>query len=777
MSDSSPVPLRAAVVAVQLPGVDDQAFAASLAELRRLGRTLGVDVVATVTQRRKTLHPAALLGSGKLAELQALAGRTAAEIAGEEDDDGAVEASADDDDDTDASEDDAGTFDDGPPGAAIQAVLVDHDISPSQARNLEKATGVEVLDRTAVILEIFRRHARSRAAKAQVEIVRLQYMVPRLRESGKGKDRQRGGIGGKGAGESSLELDRRKIRDRIAELTRELEALAVEQQTQRARRRDMSRVALVGYTNAGKSTLMRALTGSEVYVADRLFATLDTTVRPLVPATRPRVLLSDTVGFIDKLPHGLVNSFKSTLDEALEAGLLCQVVDASDPELRAPAGGDDRGAGRDRRRRRAAAAAVQQDRSGRQPRGRGDVPARAAGPLARRGRAFGAPPGRRRPTARPAGRLLQSRSGRGGGARPLPSPADARRDLRRLRGPCGELRRRGRHLPRPRPPRDARAAQGGGMSESDSSKVDSDSSDEVVRCVLEGLPVRIVAATTTAAVREAVRRHQAGPAATLALARGLSAGLLLATLTKDDERVTLQILGDGPLGGVTVDATAAGTVRAYVKHPSGGLKPLGGGRPSLAAAVGRTGLVNVIRDVGLGEPFSGQIAPRHRRDRRGRRGLSGKERTGGERARMRHALRARTARSTSPPASSSRRSPAARAPPWWRRPARFIAGGEFLRALAGARRDGEGVVAAVLGDRLGKVQVLDRRPVRFDCPCSRARAGTSLALLGESELAAMILDDGKAEVTCNFCRARYEFDEAELEILRRETAKPTGPPS
>jgi len=128
-----------------------------------------------------------------------------------------------------------------------------------------------------------------------------------------------------------MELDRRKIRDRIAELTRELDALSEEQRTQRARRSDMSRVALVGYTNAGKSTLMRALTGSEVYVADKLFATLDTTVRPLVPETRPRVLVSDTVGFIDKLPHGLVASFKSTLDEALEAGLLAQVVDASDP--------------------------------------------------------------------------------------------------------------------------------------------------------------------------------------------------------------------------------------------------------------------------------------------------------------------------------------------------------------------------------------------------------------------------------------------------------------
>src|SRR3954471_20508439 len=134
--------------------------------------------------------------------------------------------------------------------------------------------------------------------------------------------------------------------------------------------------------------------------------------------------------------------------------------------------------------------------------------------------------------------------------------------------------------------------------------------DEVVRCVLEDLPVRIVAATTTAAVREAARRHEAGPAATLALARGLTAGLLLATLTKDDERVTLQILGDGPLGGVTVDATSAGTARAYVKHPGGGLKPPVGGRPRLAAAIGRTGLVNVIRDVGFREPFSGQIALR-----------------------------------------------------------------------------------------------------------------------------------------------------------------------
>ena len=338
-------PPRAALVAVQLPDVDAAAFASSVAELGRLARTLGLEVVATVTQRRTALHAATVVGRGKLATLEALAGRPAGAASADgaasrdgddSDGDDSVEGAADEGgesprDVADAGDDELTSGTDGETAGRIEIVLVDHDITPSQARNLEKATGLEVLDRTAVILEIFRRHARSRVAKAQVEIVRLQYLVPRLRESGKGRDRQRGGIGGKGAGESSLELDRRKIRDRIAELSRELEALAEEQSTQRARRRDMSRVALVGYTNAGKSTLMRALTGSTVYVADKLFATLDTTVRTLMPESRPRVLVSDTVGFIDKLPHGLVASFKSTLDEALEAGLLAHVVDASDP--------------------------------------------------------------------------------------------------------------------------------------------------------------------------------------------------------------------------------------------------------------------------------------------------------------------------------------------------------------------------------------------------------------------------------------------------------------
>jgi GTP-binding protein HflX len=281
---------RAVLAAVHQTDMDEAEFTESLAELRRLAKTLGLTVTATCTQRRPAFDPGTYLGSGKLQELKELVAAGAADT-----------------------------------------VLVDHEITPSQARNLEKAAGVVVMDRTAVILEIFHRHASSRAARAQVEIVRLQYMAPRLREHGAGRDRQRGGVGGKGAGESHLELDRRKIRDRIAELTAELASLEQERRTQRARRRDLARVALVGYTNAGKSTLMRALTGSEVYVADKLFATLETTVRTLVPETRPRILVSDTVGFIKKLPHGLVASFKSTLAEALEASLLAHVVDASDP--------------------------------------------------------------------------------------------------------------------------------------------------------------------------------------------------------------------------------------------------------------------------------------------------------------------------------------------------------------------------------------------------------------------------------------------------------------
>lgn len=197
---------------------------------------------------------------------------------------------------------------------------------------MESATGAKVLDRTGVIIEIFSRHARTRAARLQVEIARLRYLAPRIRATAGDDDRQGGG--GKGAGESSIELDRRKIRDRLKELKMDMGSIGQEHLTRRARREQEACVALVGYTNAGKSSLMRVMTGSDVYIADKLFATLDTTVRAVQPETRPKILLSDTVGFIKKLPHDLVASFKSTLDEALNASLLLFVVDSSDASFR-----------------------------------------------------------------------------------------------------------------------------------------------------------------------------------------------------------------------------------------------------------------------------------------------------------------------------------------------------------------------------------------------------------------------------------------------------------
>ena len=301
------------VAAVQLPGVSDDEFAASLAELRELAKTLGYTVTHSFTQKRAAFDAAAYLGVGKRQEIRDFVSAASEEGTGTR---AAPTAAAD--------------------GERIDVVFVDHEISPSQARNLENELGREVMDRTMVILEIFHRNARSRAARAQVEIARLGYMAPRLRERAKlagPQGRQRSGTGGRGAGESHTEMDKRKIRDRIAELQQEIAALDAERKTQRARRherQELLRVALVGYTNAGKSTLMHALTGSDVLVANKLFATLDTTVRTLHPASVPRVLVSDTVGFIKNLPHGLVASFTSTLDEALDAALLLHVIDAGD---------------------------------------------------------------------------------------------------------------------------------------------------------------------------------------------------------------------------------------------------------------------------------------------------------------------------------------------------------------------------------------------------------------------------------------------------------------
>ena len=308
----------AIAAAVQLPGVSDAEFEASLAELRELAKTLGFKVTRTFVQKRTSFDRAAYLGVGKRAEIRRFVNNIA-------------------DDEFEYALDEAGIDADTPVSAEpIDVIFVDHEITPSQARNLEKEVGCEVMDRTMVILEIFHRNARSPAARAQVEIARIGYMAPRLREAAKlagPQGRQRSGTGGRGAGESHTELDKRKLRDRISELQKEILALELERKTQRARRlanESLASVALVGYTNAGKSTLMRALTGSEVLVADKLFATLDTTVRSLYPESIPRVLVSDTVGFIKNLPHGLVASFKSTLEEALDAALLLHVIDASD---------------------------------------------------------------------------------------------------------------------------------------------------------------------------------------------------------------------------------------------------------------------------------------------------------------------------------------------------------------------------------------------------------------------------------------------------------------
>jgi len=325
METALPTPL-AVLVGIQTPDVDDAAHAASLEELGRLVKTLGYEVVGSVSQRREGTGAAMLLGSGKLAELAAMTGGTG--VVGSMAPPPKTKArlrfeSVDDTPDAPEPEPDA--------PRKPEFVIVDHELSPSQIRNLERATGAEVLDRTGVIVEIFHRHANTREAKLQVEMARLKYVAPRLRESTSGGGRQQG----PGAGETALALDRRKIRDRLAELRDQLAAVQRDSDQRRAARRDQLRVALVGYTNAGKSSLMRALTGSQVLVEDKLFATLDTTVRTLLPETRPRVLVSDTVGFIKQLPHDLVASFRSTLAEALEASLLLFVVDASDPTYEA----------------------------------------------------------------------------------------------------------------------------------------------------------------------------------------------------------------------------------------------------------------------------------------------------------------------------------------------------------------------------------------------------------------------------------------------------------
>ncbi len=264
-----------------------------LAEFDALARSAGAIPVATVTGSRRVPEPRYFVGSGKAAEIR----------------DCAAEANA-------------------------EVVLVDHELSPSQERNLERLVGRRVLDRTGLILDIFAGRARSAEGKLEVELAQLRHLSTRLVRGWTHLERQKGGIGLRGPGETQLETDRRLIGKRIRTLAAKLEKLARQRDTGRQVRKrvPVPGVALIGYTNAGKSTLFRALTGADAYVADQLFATLDPTVRRLRLPHTPDIVVADTVGFVRDLPHELVAAFRSTLMEAREADLLLHVVDAADPE-------------------------------------------------------------------------------------------------------------------------------------------------------------------------------------------------------------------------------------------------------------------------------------------------------------------------------------------------------------------------------------------------------------------------------------------------------------
>ncbi|MGH7726608.1 MAG: GTPase HflX [Candidatus Eiseniibacteriota bacterium] len=266
----------------------------SLDELSRLAETAGGVIVGELIQKRGTPSPGTLLSKGKLEELKGLAVHTSADT-----------------------------------------IVCDEDLTPAQVRNLEKMLDRKVVDRSEVILSIFARHARTRESRLQVEVAQLEYSLPRLRHMWQHLERLGGGIGTRGPGETQLETDRRIARDRVALLKRELALVEKERRVQRQARANEYRVAIVGYTNAGKSTLFNALTRAHVRAEDRLFATLDATTRRLVNPAREVLLLTDTVGFIRKLPHHLVASFRSTLAEVVEADLWLHVVDAADPAFRA----------------------------------------------------------------------------------------------------------------------------------------------------------------------------------------------------------------------------------------------------------------------------------------------------------------------------------------------------------------------------------------------------------------------------------------------------------
>jgi GTP-binding protein HflX len=293
VTDLEVVQQKAFLVGVQLPGMDLGEAERSLEELALLTDTAGSDPVDSELVRRREIDPATFIGSGKAAELAALT-----------------------------------------KSLDIDVVVFDNELTPAQQRNLQKLFEVDVVDREALILDIFAQHATSREGAIQVELALYRYNLPRLRGRGKQLSQQGAGVLARGPGETKLETDRRRILARMSKLERELKSQAQTRATQRKSRRrsDIPQVSLVGYTNAGKSTLLNLLTSAEVLAENRLFSTLDSTVRRCSLPDGRFVLLSDTVGFVRRLPHQLVEAFRSTLDDVKDADLLLHLVDASDSD-------------------------------------------------------------------------------------------------------------------------------------------------------------------------------------------------------------------------------------------------------------------------------------------------------------------------------------------------------------------------------------------------------------------------------------------------------------